>query len=126
MFECEGGTKGRHRVSQTRLVQGDSIELALDDKDRLRAADGFPVDIKGKERLPFLEQRRIRRIQIFGYPVAKYAATESDNALTEVGDAEHDSGTEAVVIAGSVVPRDYQAGCSHVLLGVSLHAKPPD
>ena len=90
MVEGERSPKGRHCVCQPRLVQRDRIEIAFDDNDRLRPTDGLAGDIKGKERLPFLEQRRIRRIQIFGCPVAKNAATESDDTLTEVGDGDHD------------------------------------
>ena len=61
MVGSERGPKGRYRMCQPGLVQRDCIEIAFDDNDRLRPTDGLAGDIKGKKRLPLLEQRRIRR-----------------------------------------------------------------
>ena len=68
------------------------------------------------ERRAFVEERRLRRIEIFRLRLfLQRAAAEGDDAAAQVGDRKHDAVAEAVVGHRNVVAGDQQAGLDHVL-----------
>src|SRR4026208_530415 len=99
MLRCEGGTERRYRMGEAGLMQRDRIEIAFHDDDRLRAGNGLPRHIQGKKRLSLLKERRIGRFQILWRPISQHAAAESDHALAQVGNREHDPASKTVVIS---------------------------
>ncbi len=68
------------------------------------------------ERCAFVEERRLRRVQIFrGSVLLQRAAAEGDDAGAQIGDREHHAVAEAVERQRDVVAGNQQAGFHHVL-----------
>ena len=71
------------------------------------------------ERVALVEERRLRRIQIFRRRVLLHgAAAEGDDAAAQIGDREHDAVAEPVERHRNVVAGDQQPGLDHVLAGM--------
>ena len=69
----------------------------------------FCAWIQAVEFVAFFEQRRFRRIQVFGFALVQHAPAEADDLAAHVDDGEHDAVAEAVV-ALAFFARDHEAG----------------
>src|SRR5262249_16640199 len=92
----------RYRGGKTRAVQRDDVHIPFGDNDGRRlaivAASGVgPRRGPGVEHAALLEQRRIRRLQVFWLIVAQSSAAEGDDPAGPVADREDDPAAEVVV-----------------------------
>src|SRR6185503_11941410 len=68
------------------------------------------------ERAAFVEERRLRRVEIFRLRILlERAAAERNHAPAQIGDREHHAVAEAVERHRDVVAGDQEAGLDHVL-----------
>ena len=70
------------------------------------------------EIVALVEERRLRRVQVFCRNVLlQRAPTEGDDAAAQIRDRKHHAVAEAIVRHGNVVAGDQQAGLDHVVDG---------
>ena len=93
----QGGAERRHRVAEPGLIEGDDIGITLDHDDGAFGAGVFRRFRQAIKIAPFLEQRRFRRVQIFGLALAQDAPAEGDCAAAPVADRKHDAPAKPVI-----------------------------
>ena len=84
----------------------DDVDIAFDRDDGAALMRGLRAARDVVERCAFVEERRLRRVEIFRRRVLlQRAAAEGDDAAAQIGDREHHAVAEAVeghrnVVAG--------------------------
>src|SRR5579883_251213 len=99
----------RHSRREAGAVQRDDIHIAFGDDRRGRLLRGLARRRPAVKDAPLLEERRVRRIEVFGLPVAENAPAESDDAAAAVADREDDAVAEPVVAGAPVIRPPQQA-----------------
>src|SRR5215813_2802824 len=110
MLEGERRAQGSDGMSQSCLVQRDRIEVAFDDDHGLRARHSFPRRVQGKKRLPFLEQRGIRRVEIFGSAFTENTPPKSYDSFAQIRDGKHHATAKPIIESAAVIPSNGQTG----------------
>ena len=104
-----GGAQRRHRVAEAQLRQRHHVHVAFHHQRAAGLADGAARLVQAVELLALVEQRRLRRVQVFGLAAVQHPAAKADHLALDVADREHDAVAEAVVAARLVaVPLDDQ------------------
>ncbi len=117
MLLRQGGAHGGHRVVKARLVQGDHVDVPLH-QDEV-GPPGFLGVVQPVEDGAFLEDRRLRRIQIFGRGVVHHPAGEADHVPPGVNDGQHQA-VAVLVVHAAPLARHRQPGLDEVGLVVPL------
>ena len=108
--------KGRHRVAQALLGQGDDVHVALDHHDLIEVAIVLARLVQAVQLLPLVEHGGFGGVEVLRLVVAEHAAAEGDDAAAAVADGEHHAVAEAVVDAAVLGVLDQQAGIDHGFL----------
>ena len=118
----QGGAERRHRAAKTGAVQRDHIHIAFDDDGRgcafLGTRDVGARLRPGVEHAALLEQRRIRRIEVFRLVVAHCTGAERNGTAGTVADRKHDATAEIVVRNAAVLGEAQQPGLGQQRLRV--------
>ena len=135
----EGGAHRRDGVGKAGLVQGDHVQVALDDDRLVEGADGLARPVEAVQQVAFVKQGRLRRVEELGNVIwVQDARPKADHAAALIADGDGDAVAEAVVDAaggglgglglgllglarplGRLAHRD-QPGVNQVLLAVAL------
>ncbi|KGX49631.1 hypothetical protein Y025_5578 [Burkholderia pseudomallei TSV32] len=97
------GAERRHRVRKAELRERDDVHVPLDDERVLVLANREPRLEQAVQLAALVEQRRLRRIQVFGLAAVQHPAAEADDLPLHVADREHDPLAEPVVAARDAV-----------------------
>ncbi len=96
---------------------GDHIDIALDDDHLSAPAQHRTRRMTVVENPALVEERRLRRVQIFGLRISRErSAPKSDDAAAQIGNRKHHPVAEAIEGDGDVLARDQQSGLDHLLL----------
>ena len=101
-----------HRVGITPLGQRHHVHIAFDDQCVALGAQPLAGFEQAVEFLPFVEDRRFRRIEVLGLADIEHPAAEADDFPAHRADREHDPVAEAVVaflLLAFVSADDHQA-----------------
>ena len=85
------------------LMQRDGVEIPFHDNQRIGPTHGLARTLQAIQRAALVEERCLRRVQVFRLALAQYTPAEPDHPLAEIEDREHDAGPEAVVIASRIL-----------------------
>ena len=122
--ELVGGERGaerRHRRLEAGSHHGDHVDIALDRDHRRALVRGGARGGDVVERPALVEERRLRRVQVFRLRVLlERASAEGDDAAAQIGDRKHHAIAEAVVGHRDVVAGNQQPGFDHVRRSISL------
>ena len=106
----QGRAERRDGFAEARFGQRDDVHVAFDDDDAVLVVGGGAGAWALKSIAPFVKERRLRRVQVFGRRIGiERAAAEGDDAAFEVGIGKHDAVAEAVVGHGDIVAADQHA-----------------
>ena len=120
MLGGERGTAGREGLAHPGAREGDPVEVALADDRAARSPDRLERVGEAVEGLALLEDRGLRRVQVFGFLIRlDGASAEADDAAAHVLDREGDPAAQPVVDAAPALARRDEAGLHGV---VRLHA----
>src|ERR1700730_9407440 len=116
----QGGPERRHGGLETRRSHSDNIDIAFDG-DELRAL------MRGLSRMmvivkdgAFMEERGLRRIQIFRLGIAgEGARAKGDDSTPGIADRKHDSIAKTIVGNRDVLAMDQKPGLDHRWPGYS-------
>ena len=110
------GAERRHGCGIAGVHHRDDVDIAFDRDDRCAIMRGLARGGDVVERAALVEERRLRRVEIFRLRVfLERAAAEGDDAAAQIGDREHHAVAEAVERHRDVVAGDQQPGLDHVL-----------
>ena len=94
----QGGAHRRDGVGEAGLVQGDHIQVALDDHHLVLGADGLAGRIEPVEQAALVEKVGLRGVEELGHILrVEDARPKACHAPAFVADGEHDAVAEAVV-----------------------------
>ena len=109
------GAERRDGARKTRGDHGDDVDIAFDHDDRAAVMRGLSRGRVIVEIVALVEERRLRRIQVFCRNVLlQRAPAEGDDATAQIRDRKHHAIAEAIIGHGDVVAADQQAGLDHV------------
>ena len=116
--ELVGGERGAERRDR-RFEAGshhrDHVDIAFDRDHRRTLVRGGARGGDVVERRAFVEERRLRGVQVFRLRVfLERAAAEGDDASAQIGDRKHHAIAEAVIGHRDVLARDQQSRFDHV------------
>ena len=112
----ERGAERRDRRLEAGAHHGDHVDIAFDRDHRRALVRGGARGGDVVERRALVEERRLRRVEVFRLRVLlERAAAEGDDAAAQIGDRKHHAVAEAVVGHRDVVARDQQPRLDHVL-----------
>ena len=106
-----------HGAVEPVLVQGDGVHIALGEDDAALLA--LAGDVEREEIFAFVEDERLRRVEVFGRRIVHHAAAEADDVPPDVDDGEHEAVAEAVVHAAVFAP-DGEPGVDELVEPVAL------
>ena len=95
------GAKGSHCVVDAGLRQSHHVHVTLDHHEPCHLAQGLARFVKTVKLAAFVEERGFRAVEVFRLALVDDATTETDDATARIADGEHDTVTEAVVVAGA-------------------------
>ena len=78
LFAREGRPERRDRIREPRLMEGDAVEVALDDDQRVAFARRASREVEGEEALAFRVDGRRGRVEIFRFRIVEHASAEGD------------------------------------------------
>ena len=99
MLGSGGGAQCGHAIADAELRQRHYVHIAFHHQDAAGFFHGGAGFVEAVEVFAFIEQRGVRRVEVFGFGVVQHAAAEADNLPAAVADGEHDAVAEAVVVA---------------------------
>ncbi len=84
-------------AGDARLVQAHDVHVALDNHETPERGARQPDLVQAIELLALVEQRRLRRIQVFRLAALEHPAAETQHAAARIADRKHDAVAEAVI-----------------------------
>src|SRR5437763_1459085 len=126
-----GAAAGGDRREHARLVQADGVEVSLDEDGHLIPPDGLARTVEREQRLPFLVERRIRRVEILRLALTlEEPAAEADDAAA-LADRNQQPAAEAIVEARALLARNAETrlldeGRVDSLERMGLHQRIPE
>ena len=87
------------RVHEPRPLARDAVEVALDEEDRVLAADRLARAVEAVEELALREARGLRGVEVLGLFVAEGARSEAEDLAARVADLDREAVAEPVVDA---------------------------
>ena len=119
MLLRQGRAERSDRAVEAVLVERNCVHVALgQDDSSLLALSG---NIEGEKIFSFVENQRLRGIQVFGRRIVHHAPAEADDVAADIDDRKHEPVAEAVIHA-AVFARDRKPGFQHFLAGVASGA----
>ena len=122
-----GGAERGDGVFDAILGKCHHVHITFHHDRSLRVADRPPCVEQAVQLTPFLKQRRLRRVQVFGLPLANDAAAETNNIAALIEDWKHHPIAEAI-IATALLVIDHQSAfrqrCSGVVVDRALEPLP--
>ena len=117
----EGGAERGHDILEARLMERDHVHIAFD-HDQLALVEGGCAGAGEIEHhRAFVEEPRLRRVQIFGLGVGlERAGAEGDDARLGVENGNGQPVAEAVIGGPAVIRLDDQPGVEKLRLGEAL------
>ena len=117
-MDCRGrSAQGGHGVANLVLRQRDHVHVALDNDGAARLAYALSRLRQTIKLTPFFEQRRFRRVEVFGLAGVQDAATKTDHHAALVHDRKHDAIAKTIVTTTLVV-LDHQSDILETLVVV--------
>ena len=102
-------------------MEGDHIEITLHHHGAVMPADGIGCLVQSKQVLAFLEQFRLRRVQILRLTAVQAAAPEPDHPTLAIVDRHHHPMAEAVIEPVATLTGHHEAGSLQQLWCQPLH-----
>ena len=92
-----GRAQRRDGVAEARLRERHHVHVALDDQRVARLAQRGAGLVQAVQLAALDEQRRLRRVEVFGLAVVDHSAAEADHLAAHRADRKHDAVAKAVV-----------------------------
>src|SRR5262245_12358737 len=80
----ETGAEGRDDLLEAGERQPQHVELSLHEDRALRLAGRVPRDVQVVQQLPLMENRRLRRVQVFRLAFTEYSPTKCNHSRPEI------------------------------------------
>src|SRR5690606_17040077 len=93
----ERSAERRDNFLDAGLRDHDRVHITLDHDHPVRLARGGCGPVEIVEGAPLVEERRLRRVQIFGLTLTQYPPAKGDDAAALVADRDHQPAAEAII-----------------------------
>ena len=116
MFRCEGGAQRCHRTVKSRLMEGNGIHVPLREDDTPQP--GLLGDIQREQVASLVEDRGVRRVEIFGRRIIQHPAAKADHIPPQIDDGKHHP--VETIVHPSILPLYHQAALQKLCLFIAL------